>query len=243
MINPFTKRASAGFPRYDGAVSRTHLSNRCDRCCMRRTLCLCGELPSLAVRTRLVVVMHYMEARTTTNTGRLAALAIPGSDVRVRGRPDQPLDPDGLIEPGSTPLILYPGPESEELTPELAAAIPGRINLVVPDGTWKQASKVAYREPALAGVRQVRLPPGPPSAYRLRKHPNPMALATLEAIARAIGILDGPAAQAALERLFDLMVARTLWGKGKMTTEECGDRLPEAAIRERQLSGYPKPPA
>jgi DTW domain-containing protein YfiP len=75
------------------------------------------------------------------------------------------------------------------------------------------------RIPALACLPRLALPPGPPSAYRLRVEPHPEGLATFEAIARALGILegpeDGPRIQAALERPFLAMVAGTLRTRGQ----------------------------
>jgi DTW domain-containing protein YfiP len=52
-----------------------------------------------------------------------------------------------------------------------------------------------------------------PSTYRLRRTPDPRRLATIEAIAEALGILEGPAGPAArdqLLRIFDVMVDRSL---------------------------------
>jgi len=44
---------------------------------------------------------------------------------------------------------------------------------------------------------------------------------TLEAIARAIGILESPTAQASLETLMRILVERTLWSRGRLAASEC----------------------
>ena len=74
------------------------------------------------------------------------------------------------------------------------------------------------------------LPDGPPSSYRLRAIGLPGRLSTLEAIARALGVLEGPAPEAALERALRLVVERTLWTRGCLPREAV-EALPEGARR------------
>jgi DTW domain-containing protein YfiP len=184
--------------------------DRCLRCSMRREHCICAETPSFFLETRLVLLMHWRETRSTTNTGRLATLALPNSEVRLRGHRLSPMDDHDLCVPGRTSFLLYPSSDSVSLEPSLLRDLPGPFTLIVPDGNWRQASKVGRREPALAPALRVRLPPGPRSVYCLRRPPQPHCLSTLEAIARAMGTLEGPHVQSALERLMRTMVDRTL---------------------------------
>lgn len=190
-------------------------------------LCVCSLIPSppLAITTRLVLVLHREEERKPTNTGQLAAACIAGSQVIIRGDRDRP-EPPLPIAPGSRPLLLFP---HDDATPLTATDTP--VTLIVPDGTWRQAAKVRRRVPGLADVPCVGLPPGPPSRYRLRSEPVTGGLATLEAIARALEILDGADVRAALERVFRAMVERTLWSRGELTTAEVTDGIPDGVIR------------
>ena len=195
-------------------------------------------IPALPTQTRLVVVMHWLETRTTTNTGRLATLAIPVSEIRLRGQPGAQDACQGVVVPGREPLLLFPTEDSIELTPDFVGNLRVPVDLIVPDGTWKQASKVHYREPSLQGVRKVRLPPGPPSQYKLRVAPRPEAVSTFEAIARAFGILEGPTEgpriQAELERVFRLMVERTLWSRGKIQADQTEFGISQEAFDDRE---------
>lgn len=181
---------------------------------MRELLCVCPLVPRLELATRLVVVMHWREANTTTNTGRLAALALPNSEVRVRGVAGERDVTEGIVAPGRRTLLLFPGPDAVALEPGFSDRFPGPYTLVVPDGTWRQARKVATREPSLAGALRVQLEDAGDSAYRLRRAPRTGALSTMEAIARALGVLEGPHAQAPLEALFRVMVERSLASRG-----------------------------
>jgi len=107
------------------------------------------------------------------------------------------------------------------------------VALVVPDGNWRQAWKVRSRVPGLKDVRCVTLPPGAPSIYRLRSEPHPAGLATIEAIARAMGVLEGPEIQASLEHVFRAMVERTLWARGRLATCDVTGGIPDGATRYR----------
>ncbi len=188
--------------------------DRCPRCGLHLRSCLCASLQPLALATRVIVLRHRRELHKPTNSGRLVPLTLVHSEVRTFGARDVALDTARLIDPARHTLLLYPSKDSRELTQvELSA---GPITLIVPDADWRRAFKFVAREPALAGVPRVHLPTGAPSTYRLRRHSDPRFLATFEAIARALGILEGPDVQTRLEHVFGLMVERTLYSRGRI---------------------------
>ena len=213
---------------------------------MHGSLCVCGLVPRVETKTRLVLVIHRVEARKPSNTGRLAAACLPNSEVVVRGHAEAPsarLTPP----PGSTPLLLFPHEDAVPLGAAHASG-PGPVTLIVPDGTWRQASKVRQRVPGLRDVTCVSLPQDVPSIYRLRAEAHEHGLATLEAIARALGILEGPHVRRALEHVFRAMVERTLWSRGELATADVTGGVPEGALRHDPRSGLargalePEPP-
>ncbi len=59
---------------------------RCPACRLHSGLCLCAELPEVKTRTRVVLVLHQLEERKSTNTGRLALRCLPNSSVVAHGR-------------------------------------------------------------------------------------------------------------------------------------------------------------
>jgi DTW domain-containing protein YfiP len=188
--------------------------DRCPRCGLHLRSCLCACLEPLALATRVIVLRHRRELHKPTNSGRLVPLTLVHSEVRTFGARDVALDTAGLVDPARHSLLLYPSTDSRELTrSELSA---GPITLIVPDADWRRAFKFVAREPTLLGVQRVHLPSGPPSTYRLRRHSDPRFLATFEAIARALGILEGPDVQTRLEHVFRLMVERTLYSRGRV---------------------------
>lgn len=180
---------------------------RCERCALPPAACLCAEFEPLELATHVVVLMHRREVNKTTNTARLVPLALVNAQVRIVGLPEDRAHFDGLASEGRRAVLLFPSDNSVELTPQMSES---KLTLVAPDGNWRQAHKFARREPQLAALPRVHLPAGPPSRYALRRHPDERFLATFEALARALGVLEGEAVQRKLEKLLDEKVARTM---------------------------------
>jgi DTW domain-containing protein YfiP len=186
---------------------RSRRTPRCSGCWLPSALCLCAELPLLAVRTRVVVAMHRREAVTSSNTGRLAARVFEGASVRVRGalREEMESDPEPL--PPGRRLVLFPAAEARLLTAEDAAG--EGVVLLVPDGTWAQARRLLRRDDLFEGAEVVTLPPAGPSRYGLRRHAREGSVCTLEAVGRALGVLEGGDIEERLAAVLERFVARS----------------------------------
>ncbi len=88
--------------------------------------------------------------------------------------------------------------------------IAGPVTLIVPDGSWRQASKMPRREPMLRDVPRVKLPPLSPRTPELRKETKDNGLATFVAIAHALGVIEDPAIERALLTFYDIVADRIL---------------------------------
>jgi DTW domain-containing protein YfiP len=188
---------------------------RCPRCRMLGGLCVCALIAPVETRTRLVLLIHRREARKPTNTGRLAAACLSNSQVIVRGHVASPT-PAFTWDPATQPLLLFPHPDATPLAARPRSERP--VTLIVPDGNWRQAAKVRARVPGLAEVPCVSIEPDRPTMYRLRHETRERGLATIEAIAQALGLLEGAHVREALEGVFRAMVERTLSSRGQKTT-------------------------
>src|SRR5690242_2107988 len=112
-MTPSSSRTSAS-----AAVSKD--VNRCPRCLWAQHLCLCSDVPTIATQTRVVIVRHHTEQSRSSNTGRLAHLALPNSvivdhdatDSSGRAVPAQlpPLDGAWLVFPAGEPTTTVPTP-------------------------------------------------------------------------------------------------------------------------------------
>jgi len=202
---------------------------------MDTELCICALIPRIETRTRLVLIIHRLEDKKPTNTGRLATECLPNSEVIVRGHAEPGLQ--WHTDPSTQPLLLFPHADAPPLNEVRLGPEP--VTLIVPDGNWRQAWKVRNRVPGLAQVQCVTLPIGDPTQYRLRAEPQHAGLATIEAIARAYGILEGPAVQEALERVFLAMVERTLWLRGELSASQVASGIPADAVRRPSRRGLP----
>jgi DTW domain-containing protein YfiP len=149
-----------------------------------------------------VIVRHHLERWRSSNSGRLAHLALPNSELVEHGGGGGPARLPALDDA----WLLFPEGEPAHAPP---AAPPAR--LVVLDATWSQARRMYRKLHALRGLPVLRLPEAPMAAARLRESPAPGRVSTIEAIAAALRFLEGAggdAAAAQLERLFEVAVRR-----------------------------------
>jgi len=181
-------------------MSRGH-DLRCQRCGLSEPLCVCAEARPQATRTEIIIVRHAQERAKSSNTGRLATLALHRATLLEHGAPEAPLDADSLARPGT--WLLFPEGPALASPPS-----PPPERLIVLDGTWHQARRMRQRIAALRGLPVLNLPPGP-DRPRMRRAPRAGHMATIEAIAAALQLVDEPTAAAALLDLYDLVVDRT----------------------------------
>ena len=172
---------------------------RCPRCLLQQRVCLCAEVPVVATRTRVVIVRHHLERHRSSNSGRLAHLALPNSVIVDHGGRPGPARL-GALE--GAWLVFPEGPVAT------AAPVPPPRQLVVLDATWSQARRMYRKLDDLRGLPILRLPEAAPAAARMREAPSPDRVSTIEAIAGALRLLEGDAVARPLEELFTLAVER-----------------------------------
>jgi DTW domain-containing protein YfiP len=187
----------------------------CPRCFLHLDRCICDLIPRLTLRTRLTLVIHHRELKRTTNTGRLAIESLVNSQMLVRGRPGENLDLSALITDEYRSVLFFPADQATELTHEFIAKDPRPIQLIVPDGNWRQASKVSIRHPELAALDCVKISTPNFATEHLRAEHLKEGMSTLEAIAAALEIIEGPASVKALRQLYDAKLQNTLIGRGQ----------------------------
>jgi DTW domain-containing protein YfiP len=210
---------------------------RCPRCRLHTDLCACPLLAPIEVATQVLLVTHKFEHRKATNTGHLAVQCLKGARLCLRGREDSP---DDLVvwDQGRTPLLLFPCRDAVPLDEWLVQATrPLAISLIVPDGTWRQANRVRRRVPGLSQVQAVSLTATQESNYRLRRTHIRTRLATFEAIALALGILESPSVGKHLLHVFRAIVDRALWSNGRLTTREVTGGIPAGARQDGPVHG------
>ncbi len=180
----------------------------CPRCLRPLPFCVCADLAPVAARTRVVLLQHPREARLAICSAWLTRLALANAELHRGFRfSDHPRVREIVGAPGSA--LLYPGDAAVPAS-ERAASPPAF--LVVVDGTWVQAEKMLAANPALAALPRIGVSSADPSGYGdLRREPAPHCLSTIEAVACALGALEGdPARFEPMRAAFRAMVEKQL---------------------------------
>jgi DTW domain-containing protein YfiP len=244
-------------------MSRGHKPHlRCAECRMHRSLCICALLPRLETRTRVVLLLHQLEIDKPTNTGVVAARCLPNSAIVYRGRAPEATVRGASVEEqaerlaaaipaGTRAAFLFPHPSA---TPLSAWREGPPVTLIVPDGTWRQAARARSRlgrALALPCVTLTRASDADTGAARsdaasaetsgrLRAISRPGRLATLEALAFALGVLEGRQVEAALMNVFRVMTDRTLWTNGRLPRGAVTGGVPDEARSHDPLGVAPR---
>jgi DTW domain-containing protein YfiP len=188
--------------------------NPCQICFLHQDLCICAVIPRLTLATRIVLVVHAKELKRTTNTGRLAVQALVNSEMIVRGQNKAPVNLMPLLQDSYETFLFYPSAEAVELSELVLVPRSKPIQLIVPDGNWRQASKVSTRHPELAHIPRVKISDKNMAPYHLRKEHFAEGLSTLEAIAKALGLIEGSMVGDQLMRLYQAKLKATIFGRG-----------------------------
>ena len=180
---------------------RTRRLRRCAGCGLSLNLCVCSGLPALSTQTHIVVLAHRVELDKSTNTGKLVA--------RMLGQHAELVQSQEVWQnahPPSESVVLFPTDDALPLE-DIAADV---RCVIVPDGTWAQARRIARRHPVCASLKKVRLNTSLRSAYTLRRSHLENGLCTLEAVAETLRILEADSCAEPMLAAFAHWVERAL---------------------------------
>jgi DTW domain-containing protein YfiP len=182
-------------------------------------MCFCDALSSVKTETHVSVIFHIKEYFLTSNTGKIANLALENSSYQIRGLKDKPLTDDLTLDGNYSPYYLYPSEDAEELNSSFLAKQIKPINLIVPDATWRQTKKFHKREPLLKNIPHVKVPFAQKSIYQLRRQPSDEGLCTIEAIAFALKALEEPKACDHLIEILHIMNRKVMESRHQQLDE------------------------
>lgn len=186
----------------------------CPGCFLNPALCICAQMPQLTLRTRVALVVHAKELKRTTNTGRLAVRALTNSKMRVRGADREAVDLSDWLSPAYRSVLFYPSDDAVELDQDFLKRDPRPIQLIVPDGSWRQSGKVHTRHPELKSLPRVKISKPNTMHAHLRAEHHPAGMSTLHAIAEALRVIEGERAYLPLMNFFRAKLENTLKGRG-----------------------------
>ena len=126
---------------------------KCPRCLLQQRVCLCAEVPTIATRTRVVIVRHHLEQFRSSNSGRLAHLALTNSEIVDHGGDRRA----GAAARARRCVAAVPRRRADDAS----RPVPPPRQLIVLDATWSQARRMYRKLDALRGLPILRLPDEP----------------------------------------------------------------------------------
>lgn len=178
----------------------------CLKCRRPKTVCWCDAVTRVPSQTRVVFIQHPREAKVPISTCRMAHLSLPNSELHIGvSAKGNPALEAACAQPDVA--VLFP---SESATDVDQLAQPPKT-LVVVDGTWSNAKKVVEKCPILSKLPRLKFFPDQPGNYRIRREPDEHSLATIEATAFVLEVLEkAPRRFTPILSAFDAMVEKQL---------------------------------
>jgi DTW domain-containing protein YfiP len=203
----------------------------CARCRRPTRVCYCAALPTLATRTRIVILQHPRERDMPIGTARMAQLCLPEAELHVGMRwGENAAFAKAISDPARPAILLSPGPTARDILRDPPL---GPVTLVVVDGTWSQAKVVVRDNPCLQDLPRYAFASPEPSQYRIRKEPRVEYVSTIEALMHVLGVLEGdPARFRALLDPLNAMVDAQLAAQ-KSAPQRTSFRPPKAPSQRR----------
>lgn len=178
----------------------------CYRCFKAAVTCICASIAPVNNRTPVTILQHTRERNRAIGTARFATLGLRRVRLVVHGPKDGPAPALSPLPPGMA--LLYP---NDSASADVPAEPPSQ--LLVLDGTWHHARRLFFSDPALATMPRfsfgVSSGGEPQSRYRIRREPAAHCMSTVEAIVRALKLLEPDTdGLDALLNAFDAMVSK-----------------------------------
>ena len=193
----------------------------CQICGLWEQFCVCDLLPRVPTKVGFLLIQHSSELLRQSNTARLAKKMISPCEIITWGSREIPYEQDALKNSAHRNLVLYPRTESRLLEAGDLHAPEGKsTNLILLDATWAQAKSMSRRIPGLQDLTFVSLPQHPPPSWKLRRSPGRGYFCTLEAVIRAIAVMEGEDHVRPLELSLELVMARGLHMRGKLNKHQ-----------------------
>jgi DTW domain-containing protein YfiP len=151
-------------------------------------ICVCEACAPVQNRTGVTILQHPTEVGHAKGTVRILARCLTNLRVFTGETPEHFHQAGFNSVTGSHhPALLFPGPGSEAIETSDVSQVDHWIIL---DGTWRKAAKILHQNPALSSLPQFHFASPPASAYAIRKAPGKHHLATAEAVAYLLNVLE-----------------------------------------------------
>lgn len=196
--------------------ARGSRAERCSRCRVIPSHCLCAWRPSVSAKSAMCLVMHDVEPLKPSNTGWLIADVIADTWAFHWARTE--VDPQLLAllaDPQWQPYIVFPG---EFVAPERVVGEvrqePGKRPLfILLDATWSEARKMFRKSPYLEHLPVLSLSSEKLSRYKLRRSKRDDHFCTAEVAALCLDLAGDEQVSQVLDAYLDVFSTHYLSAK------------------------------
>lgn len=184
---------------------------RCEQCWLGHKYCICAALAPMRAETSvdIVLLMHRDEILKPTNSGRLVAEVLPANCFAYTWhRAEPPQELLNLLACESRLCVLFfpaKDPDQSLFSPQIlqeGCTSYKKITIIVPDGTWREASRMASLSRYLHHLPRVNLANVKAGQYSVRAACEASRLATAEAVSQLLVELGEVEAGALLDSAF-----------------------------------------
>lgn len=168
----------------------------CKRCDRPERVCICSSFPSepFPISTTVHILQHPREQdfRLLTTVPLLCECLPKDKCIIYRGKrfPESKFPEIHQICNLEDTVVLYPSPDAVSIEDYLKESKSSSVNMVVLDGTWREAKSIYHNNKFLHTLKKVKLCGEWKSEFVIRTQPNNASVSTLEAVAIAVGQLE-----------------------------------------------------
>jgi len=168
----------------------------CERCSRPQRVCVCASFPIdlFQISTTIHIVQHPREQdfRLLTTVPLLCECVPKDKCIIYRGRrfPESKFPDLHKICSLKDTILLYPSADAISIEDYLKETEVKDVNMVVLDGTWREAKSIYFNNTLFHGLKKVKLCGSWKSEFVIKTQPNNSSLSTIEAVAIAIGQLE-----------------------------------------------------
>ncbi|PCI28845.1 MAG: DTW domain-containing protein [SAR324 cluster bacterium] len=188
----------------------------CDQCGLYLHICICDYQPQIRSKVQYWLLMHPMESRKPTNTGKLIANCIDSTKTFIWDRLHPPEEfIRELKNPQYRIYLIFPDDftEDKSLVTDYVEEDDRIPVFLILDGTWKQARKIYRRSEYLQRLLHLPLIPQQKSRYTLRRASREHHLCTVEVAVELLSIAGEEGNAEKLQTYFDCFNAHYLAGR------------------------------
>ena len=204
-------------------VARGSRAERCARCRVIPSHCMCAWRPTVAAKSAMCLVMHDVEPMKPSNTGWLIADVIDQTSAFAWSRTEVEPDLLALIaDPQWQPYIVFPGEfvAPERVVSQVTLDEGKRPLFILLDATWSEARKMFRKSPYLEHLPVLSLAPEQLSRYKLRRSKRDDHFCTAEVAALCLELADDQVASEVLDAYLDVFSTHYLGAKNRLVLDE-----------------------